>query len=172
MRTEADIKRVTSGRSRLSDNVVGSLTHAVVASLLEKGLPLSIDAARTETDNHLPPDLATVCRQSIRQKVGSAVSRYDERFARVGWRFAGSEVVTGDVAFDLLWISPEGLLEADELKTGLNAERHISKSSAQCLSQVAEGNQIYGERFLGVRLVLLAAAREVYFANSARRGEG
>ncbi len=171
MRTEADIKRVTSGRSRLSDNVVGSLTHAVVASLLEKGLPLSIDAARAETDIHLPPDLATVYRQAIRQKVGSAVSRYDQRFARVGWQFAGSEVFAGDVAFDLLWISPAGQLEADELKTGLNAERHISTVSAQCQSQVAEGNQIYGERFSGVRLVLLAAAREIFFENPARRGE-
>lgn len=171
MRTKADTQRVTSGRSRLSDNVVGSLTHAVIASLLGKGIPLSIDAARIETDLHLPPDFATVYRQSIRQKVGSAVSRYEQGFTRVGWRFAGSEIVAGDVAFDLLWISPGGQLEADELKTGLNAERHISTISAQCQSQAAEGNRIYGERFSGVRLVLLAAAREIFFENPARRGE-
>lgn len=172
MQTESDIRRIDSGRARLSDNVVGSLTHSVLAELLANDQPLSFQNVQRETDRQLPPDLAVTYRMSIRQKVGAAIQRYDGRFRRQGWTLVAPEVVARDVAFDLLWVSDSGTLEVDEIKAGLNAGRHISSISAQCESQVRSGNEVYGSDFAGVRLVLLAAGRSIYFENPAARGEG
>lgn len=149
---------------------MGTLIHSVLANLLRKSDAITPASIRAETDAHLPSDLATVYRQSLRQRAVGAVLTYEREFRVDGWRFAGAETIVQDSALDLVWVTSAGLVYADEIKTGLNARLFLDQLTSQCAGQYAAGIQVFGPRFSGVRAILLAERRSgMYSARS--RGE-
>ncbi len=69
----------------------------------------------------------------------------------------GSEVIEGDVAFDLLW-TRNGSVFADELKSGMvGIELGEQRLNAQVNAQAEVGRSTWGELFLGVRPVVLGS---------------
>lgn len=148
-----------SSRARQRDDRVGTLVHEVLAALLCRQQSLTLTAIREEVDARLPVRLATVYRQSLRQRVIGAVTIYEAEFREPTWQFAGAEMIVGDSALDLVWISPAGHVYADEIKSGISASARMNQLSAQCRGQFASGSEIFGARFVGVRAILLAERR-------------
>lgn len=98
--------------------------------------------------------LAPVYRQSLKQRVVTAATRYFTRFGPVGWTFVGSEVVVGEVALDLVW-TRGGLVMADELKTGAVSLFGEDELKLQIEAQLAAARSRWGEAFHGVRSIRL-----------------
>lgn len=149
-----------SARSLQLDDRVGSLIHAVLASLLRRSEGISVQSARNTVDAHLPERLAPVYRQALRQRVIASCLIYESDFRRGDWRYAGAEQILEDSALDLVWIDSTGSVYADEVKTGLASSLRIDQLTAQCQAQFAAGVSVFGRRFAGVRAVLLGERRE------------
>lgn len=148
-------------RHVLAETFVGTLTHACLAQLLSSGSALEPAQVRRAAALQLRSDLAPVYRASLMQRMTAAVARYRSAFMRDDWRFAGAEVIQGDVALDLLWMTSDGTLVADEIKTG-PASADLPRHLPQCKAQLAEGIHAYGSSFAGVRLALLATEQEAW----------
>jgi hypothetical protein len=135
----------------------------VLAGLLRRDIEIAPFSIRQEVDAHLPDRLAPVYRQSLRQRVTGAALTYEEHYRVPNWRFGGAEMILGDSALDLVWITPTGSVYADELKTGLNARLHVDELAAQCEAQYIAGVETFGRRFKGVRGILLTERRCAVF---------
>lgn len=159
-----------SSRARQRDDRVGTLVHQVLASLLSRRAPITVAAVREEVDVRLPVRLASVYRQSLRQRVVGAAMIYETEFRESTWRFAGAEMIIGDSALDLVWFAPGGYVYADEIKSGISASALLDQITAQCRAQFDAGSEIFGRRFVGVRAVLLAE-RRVGMLTIESRGE-
>ncbi|MGH2959720.1 MAG: hypothetical protein ACRDKE_08945, partial [Solirubrobacterales bacterium] len=101
-------------------------------------------------------------RQSLRQRVSSAAVRYETNFRRADWRLIASEANAGDVRFDLVFLTRDGEICCDEIKTGSAATDHRHSITAQAEAQLAAGIEAYGPTFSGVRVVLLAANESIW----------
>lgn len=110
--------------------------------------------------------------QSRRMKVSGNVGRYFSEFLRGdGWSFLGAELNLGDVRLDLLWLGPEGRIEADEIKTGFRAVLDAQNAFRNQLEQqVRAGQLVFGSNFAGVRAVLLAKPSASFLATPATHG--
>lgn len=153
-----------AGRAMLRDERIGALAHECLSSILRTGRQISESAVANELAARLPARLAPIYRQSVRQRVTAALASYEQNFRRRDWRFVTDEAIVEDVALDLLWVRPDGLLVADEIKTGLNAALHWGAHERQCLAQLSAGRVKFGARFAGVRLLLLAEPSSQFFA--------
>jgi len=135
--------------------VRGTLCHRLIAELCERGIT-SRHAIEPHARTLLPPALAPVHRQALLAFLVPAAGVYLTRFTRPGWRFAGSEVIVGGVALDLLW-ERSGCLQADELKSSVSvALAWRERACEQARSQARAGRAHYGAQFEGVRVVALA----------------
>ena len=137
--------------------VRGTLCHALVAELCGKGIT-DPHAIEPHARALLPQGLAAVHQQALLSFLVPMAGSYLTRFARPGWRFAGSEVIVGGVALDLLW-ERAGRLQADEVKSCASTTlAWHDRAAAQAHAQATAARAHYGQAFEGVRVVALAVA--------------
>jgi hypothetical protein len=135
--------------------VRGTLCHRLIAELcaLEIVDPHAIEPHARAL---LPRGLASVHHLALLSFLVPMASCYVTRFARAGWQFAGSEVIVGGVALDLLW-ERAGRLQADEVKSCASvAMAWQERAARQARAQARAARAHYGRAFEGVRVVALA----------------
>lgn len=136
---------------------VGTATHALIAYLAERfGSPTPEQVLRIGRASLHSASLGVPSRQALRAHVLSLAAVYFRDFARPGWRLVGSEVIADhDVAFDLLW-ERDGILEADELKTGRLRPVDLERLRRQAQAQLEAGMLEFGDAFAAVHAIVLA----------------
>lgn len=143
----------TKSRGVLHPREVGSLTHAVAVTHLRENRPFEVRLLRETVDEFLSRRISVPIRQAARQRVITSLVLYREELVPCTWRFFAGEQIVEDVKLDLLWLTPDDRVVADELKTG---GRHSSQQSAiarQCASQCSAGREVFGQAFEKVRVV-------------------
>lgn len=165
-------RRVRKGRFDLRPDQVGATVHEVLAELFVSEVDLYDVLAVHEYVRTRILSYSISHTQSRRLRVATSVAKYFSHFRRgPGWSFLGAEVNVDDVRLDLLWLTPDGDVEADEIKTGLGAvfgkERHLRE---QLTGQVRAGQEVFGAHFRGVRAVLLARPEESFLATEKTHG--
>jgi hypothetical protein len=167
----ADNRRIR--RADLSSERVGSMAHEAIARLVvtHPPRPTARQVDRV-VRSMLRDDLAPVYRQSLRARVGTAVSRYFDRFdRRPHWQPLGAELNVDDVRLDLVWLGPRGRIEADEIKAGPAAIGiHAQATLGQARQQLLAGQRVFGSRFAGVRVVILAHPDLTFTVRSQQGG--
>lgn len=149
-------------RRRSADDAGGTgvATHAVIQRMLAAGVRQPTAAERMEwVGQHIAAAYAAQPhRLGARQRLLAPLAVYFQRFVPPQpWQLEGSEVTVGRSRLDLLWTDGRELF-ADELKTGTSAIQLASDQvDAQAARQTAAGARRFGECFLGVRVLLLAA---------------
>lgn len=153
---------VPKRRGMLSADATGHLVHSALADLLTADrLDQPPPVLRGWVARRLSW-LDPAYRQVLTARVGTALVRYARHCRRApSWRFLGAEVNAEDVRLDLLFIDAHGRIEADEVKSGADPRIGLRDSvRRQVASQVAAGRGVFGARFAGVRLVVLADPRQ------------
>jgi len=160
-----DEDRVAAGH--VDRKRVGALTHELIAELLEDGLRSPSPERISATAARLP-GLADVgsYRMAVRQRILTSAALYFRLFMPPAeWVFEGAELRASRARFDLVWRSPAGVI-VDELKTGRSAtRREIAAVREQAARETAAGTMVFGEQFLGVRVVSLGAPRTSFFCD-------
>lgn len=152
MSVNARLPRLSSIELAQAD---GTAIHAFIAYVAGKFGAAASVAQIVEASAVLhTKGLAPVYRQSIKQRVVTATSRYFTRLSPQGWQFMGSEWMVGGVALDLLW-KRGSLLIADEVKTGAVALFSEEELKRQVAGQLEAGRREWGKNFLGVRAIRL-----------------
>jgi hypothetical protein len=129
----------------------------LIAEICERGIT-DRHAIEPHARSLLPKGLAPGHRQALLSFLVPMAGSYLTHFARPGWRFAGSEVVVGGVALDLLW-ERAGRLQADEVKSCASTTLAWRERAApQAHAQACAARAHYGRAFEGVRVVALAVA--------------
>lgn len=137
----------------------GTLTHALIAVGCELFGPDATPSQVLSLRNNCfaGPRLSPVHRQARAQFALTGAAAYFRRFGPSGWKLMGSEVIEGDVAFDLLW-TKDGSVFADEVKSGMfGIDLGEQRLEAQVDAQADVGRNTWGESFLGVRPVVLGS---------------
>jgi len=162
-----DEDRVAAGH--VDKKRVGALAHALIAGLLADGERAPSPALISAWAARLP-GLAEVgsYRLAVRQRVLTSAAVYFRLFMPTGeWAFEGAELRGPSARFDLVWRSADGVI-VDELKTGRAATRRdIAAMREQVARESLAGAAVFGEDFLGVRVVSLGAPRTSFFADRA-----
>lgn len=144
-------------------SAVGQSTHVLVAELAARRADSRGDlldfvwarSASVVTDARLGRRT-----RAARIAAAAAAAVYVDRFLPTSdWELLGSEFILGCARADLVWASALGIL-VDELKTAdaRTAGRASGRTHAQTDTYRTAATQLFGERFLGVRLIYLAAA--------------
>jgi hypothetical protein len=143
----------------------GTATHASIAAL----------AARTRTPtgpevmaavNAALPMFSPIEARAHRQNVTGLVAGYFwNLLPPATWLFAGSEVQLGEGRVDLLWRDSGDRLLLDEIKTGAPRSLSLSSTQQQVSRYLTAAHEIWGERFVGVRLLSLRDWRRSLFVS-------
>jgi hypothetical protein len=138
----------------------GRAIHQLIGELLLATRRPTPDAIRRTLSNHaLLESQSIIHAQAIKQALSSALTVYFTRFAPSDvWDFAGYSVRIRGCEFDLLWRdSRTGRILADELKTSVLGLRFgAERLDRQAARQLRAGSAAIGERFAGVRAIVLA----------------
>lgn len=142
---------------------IGVTAHAAIATL----------AARTRTPSPLDYPQAVKAalqkypaseRLAHRQNAAGLVAAYFwHLLPPPGWTFAGSELRLGAGRVDLLWRNDVGLILLDEIKAAPARNLILPTTVAQVDRYCQTGRGIWGERFIGVRLLSLRDWRQSLF---------
>lgn len=150
---------------------VGALAHALIAGLLADG-HRAPSPQRISTAAAALPGLSEIpaFRLAVRQRALTAAAVYFRLFVPPReWAFEGAELRGPSARFDLVWRSAAGVI-VDELKTGRSATRsEITAVREQAARELRAGAAVFGEDFLGVRVVSLGAPRTSFFTGSDGR---
>ncbi len=142
--------------------VRGALCHQLIAELCAREIT-EPHAIEPHARALLPQRLAAVHQQALLSFLVPMAGSYLTRFARPGWRFAGSEVIVGEVALDLLW-ERAGRLQADEVKSCASTTlAWRERAATQAHAQARAARAHYGQAFEGVRVVALAVADAAFW---------
>jgi len=146
----------------------GERVHLAVARLLEQGVrkPSAFQVVSLARDMVVAPGLAVIYRQTAIQRLATCTASYFRLFALdETWTYIGAEIAAGRCRFDFLFEHEDGQVLADELKAGRVADRGGRRLfDEQVARQLKAGAAKWGERFLGVRVLLLAAPRASFLA--------
>lgn len=154
--------------------VVGDRAHRIVGQLVTIGVPperaaRTIALARTAQVIFHDYPVAYRPREALFQAVTAAgvyLSRFHPRTQ--DWSLLGVELVSGSSRFDLVYESRHGVL-IDELKLGQGRSGE-SLVREQIDKYVKRGSEMWGERFLGVRMCSVhEPARARFFPQKSRR---
>jgi hypothetical protein len=158
-----DEDRVAPGH--MDKKQVGALAHALIAGLLTDGYRAPSPERISVSAAALPglSDVVTF-RLAVRQRALTAAAVYFRLFVPDRhWVFEGAELRGPNARFDLVWRSAGGVI-VDELKTGRSATRgEIAAVREQAARELRAGAGMFGEDFLGVRVVSLGAPRTSFF---------
>jgi hypothetical protein len=102
---------------------------------------------------------------AVKQRVVVAAAVYFRLFLpTVEWTFNGSEVLSPSARFYLVWRSTAGTL-VDELSAGRFATQLERKAlREQARRDAIAGSSKFGEKFVGLRVVILGAPRRSFLA--------
>lgn len=147
--------------------MVGTLTHRAVADIAGRGPGL--------TDEELASQAWTTARELVRAQpelgsrsraarlvIATSAAVYVRCFLPPApWSLSGAEVEIEGGRIDLVWTAPDTSVVYDELKLAgaLGRPTGQGPTSRQTARYSAHGLATHGERFAGVRLVLLGAPR-------------
>jgi hypothetical protein len=152
----------------LDTTTAGRRVHQAIGRLLDAGVraPASIDVIALARDIVCEPGLAVVRRQAAIQRLATTTASYFRFFALdETWTYLGSELTAKDCRFDFVFEGADGTIVVDELKSGGAADRGARRLfDEQIDRQVDAGTAKWCERFLGVRVLLLAAPRASFLA--------
>ncbi len=166
-KAQADERRLHERRANRA-TTAGIAAHAVVAEALSAGTVPSGTQLLKMARRHLV-DVPGPARLGLAQQVATCVSRY-LRFERPPgpWRFIGAEIRLGSGRVDLVWAAPDGRVLIDELKTG-SGFILTSSVTQQLVRYAADGRDVYGHAFAGVRCVLPFAPDRSLFVDASGR---
>lgn len=145
---------------------LGSITHLLIGLLARDLRGLTAEAVLSEIWA-AAGRLATRDRFGSRARAaritaaGAAATYYRYFMPPATWLLAGVEVEIEAGRIDLAWQSPDGVVVFDELKlaSGRGRARGAGPTDRQTRRYLAHGDASLGDRFGGVRLVLLGAPR-------------
>lgn len=169
----ADIKSADAVESlkqhpTLEPTSAGRRVHEAVGKLLEAGVrkPGSLEIIALARHIVCEPGLAVVRRQAAIQRLATGTASYFRLFAPdETWVYLGAQVAGTECRFDFVFEGADGMVVADELKTGRAASRAArGLFDEQVARQVKAGGAKWGESFLGVRVLFLAAPRASFLA--------
>ena len=146
---------------------IGRAVHRVTARLLQRGLRAPsrnaiVDQVRCEPVAGLPH----VYGLAARQRATAAVSLYFHLFVPgPQWEFMGAEIPVPGADLDLGFSERGGRIRADELKTGVAAADGQDPGLDRQLARALAGGLVrFGDRFQGIRVLLLAAPTQSFMA--------
>lgn len=145
-------------------STVGTLTHRLVAATLEKwGTGATVENLLASS-TRLKVQRAPVYRQSLVTSASTLAATYFRAFKPEKSKFLGAEIFVGSRPVDLLWESRSGQFWIDEIKSGL-AKGFSARAGArsQANHHYENGLNEFGDRFAGVRVVLLRSPRNSYW---------
>lgn len=150
---------------------IGNAVHRVIHQLLvegERGPALDLVAKTVARDRCAR--LPHVYGLAAKQKVVSCATRYFENFApEPDWVYLGAETPLIGSRMDLLFERPNGRLRGDEIKSGLFASLGDPTPSMEHANrQAREARHLYGQRFSGVRLVILSGTPRATLISGCR----
>lgn len=141
------------------DRDVGDRTHRLIAACVsDPDVVLDTHLARTLGEYPVTGARAA----SVRMRLASAAGTYLRRFAPVEAALIEVEFPVGAGVADLVWQHNADVV-IDEIKTG-SVTRDDEDVVAQVTRFLVGGKALWGERFLGVRVVPLARPARAFFA--------
>ena len=153
--------------------IVGDRAHKIAAAISRGKMPAdralrarALTEAGSEIFSRFPVEYRP--RESLFQAV-TAAGVYLSRFRPdAPWTFLGSEIRSGSCIFDLAFQSEAGVL-VDELKLGVGRGQE-ARVREQIDRYLLEGKNLWGNRFIGVRLCPVDEPRasRLYSPNSKR----
>lgn len=154
--------------SALDPTTAGRRVHGAVGRLLEAGVraPGSLEVIALARDIVCEPGLAVVRRQAAIQRLATCTAAYFRLFVLdETWAYIGAEIGAGRCRFDFVFEGVDASIVADELKSGKVADRGERRLfDEQITRQLDAGAAKWGDRFLGIRALLLAAPRASFLA--------
>jgi hypothetical protein len=152
-------------------NEMGALTHGLLARLAREGkltlTPLEL-WAEVAAEVAARPSLqrAPTVRQAVRKALHVGARSYLRFFAPGSEAtFVGAELAAGRARFDLVWKTEAGDYWADEIKGGRVRRGHL-RLPRQLSAEVAAGRALWGDRFIGVRVCMLAFPTDSLMAHA------
>lgn len=142
----------------------GTATHRLIAlcALLDPWPTAELILAVAE--RHLPLRRNTNSRQALLTAATSMAGIYFRRYRMADTTLEAIEEPVADLRLDLVWRTDNGLLIADEIKTGVFSWPS-SSTRAQAIRQVRAGREHFGSSFRGVRVVAIRSGNEpAYFS--------
>lgn len=146
-----------------SSSAVGTATHRLIAlcALLDPWPTPELILAVAE--RHLPRRRNTNSRQALLTAATSMAGIYFRRYRMADTTLEAIEEPVADLRLDLVWRTDNGLLIADEIKTGVFSWPSNS-TRAQAIRQVRAGREHFGSNFHGVRVAAIRSGNEpTYF---------
>lgn len=145
---------------------LGVSVHVVVVECLRDGTryPSSAELLTRAGRRAVTIDPRPVRRQAAKQALLTTASVYFGWFTPPDeWEFLGAEIEGPGCRFDLVW-RVDGKFVVDEIKSGALAVPGRGGFEPQVARLVRGGETKYGDAFVGVRVIILAAPRLSYLA--------
>jgi hypothetical protein len=160
------LRRKKSKNGPFDPAVLGMAAHDVIGCLASDGAAtVDFERITSVVRAHAATQLPGVHRQAARQWLMSTACLYFRLFGLPAeWNLLGTELRGPSCVFDLVWRNEStGRVLVDELKTGKAADLIGGEQlDTQLDRQRADGVALYGERFEGIRLLILAAPRRSF----------
>jgi hypothetical protein len=147
--------------SRAWDSKVGVLVHRVVgvlAPVAQRSSPQTLRSSIAATVAATVTDRSMGRLDKARTRVSGMVSQYLSAFVPPPpTTFLGAEVSAGTGRVDLAWEHPSVGVFFDEIKTWRHVQPSLDEETwAQVQRYLAAGQETYGARFAGVRVLTLS----------------
>lgn len=134
----------------------GSIAHRVIGKIAASSLEPTMDEVKAEVDAEMAcfsPIEARAHRQNLR---GLVHQYFWHCLPPAAFMFSGAEQQLGDGRVDLAWFDVAERLLGDEVKAGNPRSLHLTATRLQVERYVATAHGIWGDRFLGFRLLSLS----------------
>lgn len=153
---------------RRIDAGVGMRVHQLIGFCLANG----VDAGAAARAMFAADPLGGTLMSSVRTRCSSATAQYLARCRPQGWDLVGYEEQVGRARADLVWAgSDPWRVLIDEIKTGV-ADADDPRLLGQIARLLAGGARLWGDAFVGVRVIPLASPRRAWLtAPGPRRPE-
>jgi hypothetical protein len=151
----------------LDGRSVGRGVHQVIQALLEIGLrtpsPTELFASVAA---HPLAQHALTYKLAARQRLVTLASCYfnTPSFARPGWVLLATEAPTGaGDFFDAVWQTPDDRIVVEEIKSNRDIDAEDPALLDQVRRYATAAEQKWGDRFAGVRVLILTAPRSSFW---------
>lgn len=145
---------------------LGVSVHALVGECLQDGLrhPTPVELLTRAGRYALTVDSRNVHRQAAKQALLTTAAVYFRWFTPPDeWGFLGTEITARGCRFDLVW-QTAGQVVVDEIKSGAMGVPGRGGFEPQVARLIQGGATKYGDAFVGVRVIILAAPALSYLA--------
>lgn len=144
----------------------GTVLHRVLADLIKAGGTDWSPEQRLRWLALHPLVRACIVGPEVktRNRLAIALSVYRHHFVlSERWHLVDVDVRTPHAELDLVWCRDDGVIMADEIKSGAMTGSGMRRLEEQLARQLIDGPKVYGGPFSGVRAVLLQAPGDSRF---------